>query len=122
MSNKNQNGDLFPLILAASKIHGVGVFATRRIKPGERLPLFSREKIPLVPLESIPRVFRRYCVAEGKKKAWCPANFGRMSIGWYLNHSKRPNVRHKKNRFSAAREIKSGEELTIDYRTLNPSE
>jgi SET domain-containing protein len=37
-----------------------------------------------------------------------------MSIGWYLNHSKNPNVDVSSN-FRAIRKIRRGEELTIDY-------
>jgi SET domain-containing protein len=41
-----------------------------------------------------------------------------MSIGWYLNHSPRPNVRISGMTAETVRPIRSGEELTVDYSSL----
>lgn len=39
-----------------------------------------------------------------------------MNIAFYLNHSKEPNVRMKKDEsFEALRDIAEGEELLMDY-------
>jgi Proteins containing SET domain len=43
-------------------------------------------------------------------------DFHRMSIGWYTNHSKQPNVETRT--WKALRDIKKGEEITIDYDAL----
>ncbi len=48
----------------------------------------------------------------------CPGDFGRMELGWYLNHSRQPNVFHKNYHYYTSRDIKKGEELTIDYNSL----
>ena len=53
-------------------------------------------------------------------KLWCPKSKIRMSLAWYINHSKTPNLRTRFTkagnwRFWAQRAIKAGEELTIDY-------
>jgi SET domain-containing protein len=42
-----------------------------------------------------------------------------MSLVWYLNHSDTPNVRVTATRAYALCNIKKGEELTVDYRTLD---
>ena len=41
-----------------------------------------------------------------------------MSIGWYLNHSPRPNVRMRGMSALAVRALRAGEELTVDYGAL----
>jgi SET domain-containing protein len=42
-----------------------------------------------------------------------------MSIGWYLNHSDQPNAAHRRYVYFALKAIRKGEEVTMDYRTLN---
>jgi SET domain-containing protein len=50
--------------------------------------------------------------------AWLRSN--PLTVAWYLNHSKTPNVGCDKDYiFSALRDIKEGEELTADYHTYN---
>jgi hypothetical protein len=45
-----------------------------------------------------------------------------LTVSWYLNSSSRPNVGCDKHcRFFALRDIKCGEEVTVDYRTYNES-
>ena len=41
-----------------------------------------------------------------------------MSLGWYLNDAVKPNLEHKDYVYRARREIRAGEELTIDYDEL----
>ena len=41
-----------------------------------------------------------------------------MSIGWYLNHSSRPNVQIDGLSARAVRAIRAGAELTVDYGAL----
>ena len=45
-----------------------------------------------------------------------------MSVIRYLNHSKTPNAYHKNYNYYALRDIKAGEEITIDYNTLEEPE
>ena len=52
----------------------------------------------------------------------CPKDFGCMEIGWYLNHSKTPNAYHRNYEYYALRDIKTGEEITVDYNTLEEPE
>ncbi len=107
--------------------HGVGVFATHEIKKGAHLRLFGDEEtFDLRVLErkrsEVPDVFREYCLDRGDT-LYCPHDFGRMEIGWYLNHSKTPNAtRDKDYKWYALRDIQSGEEITIDYNSLEEPE
>jgi len=53
---------------------------------------------------------------------WFPPRFNRMAIGWYLNHSDSPNVEWRADdQIYSAKAISAGDELTIDYRLLEPS-
>jgi hypothetical protein len=106
------------LILKPSKIAGLGVFTMTPIKCGAKPPLFSRkERVKLVRPTDADFLTKRYCPYDKQMSGyWAPWNFNRMSIGWYLNHSPRPNI-HPKT-FAALRNIKRGEELTVDYEQL----
>ena len=115
----------FSFILKPSE-HGVGVFATHDIKEGTYL-IFFAEETELTNLtvirknEDVPELFQQYCVDRGETLV-CPRDFGRMEIGWHLNHSKTPNAYHKNYDYYALRDIKAGEEITIDYNTLEEPE
>lgn len=99
-------------ILKPSRIHGVGVFTTTAIRKGENVALFARGD--WIFLKRCTGYQRRYCTpAPGGY--YLPRDFNRMSIGWYLNHSARPNVDARKLAWRALRYIRPGEELTIDY-------
>jgi hypothetical protein len=57
--------------------------------------------------------------AKGKPKRYgCPVHFNRLTMSWYLNDPKpgeKPNVRcDEAFEFYALRDIKRGEELTVD--------
>jgi SET domain-containing protein len=45
-----------------------------------------------------------------------------MEVGWFLNHSDKPNAYHENYEYYALRDIKEGEEITIDYNSLEESE
>ena len=101
------------LVLKTSTIHGVGVFTTTKIKKGTAPPLFNRD---WVFRKRCTGRQRHYCVTT-RRGYWCPQNYHRMSIGWYLNHSDTPNCSSATTP-KALRHIQSGEELTIDYDKL----
>ena len=109
------------LILKQSKIHGVGVFTTKKIDKG-----IDIEKEFNIPDDSVLRkkvtkpLEKRYC-CKYKDGYYCPENFNRMSLWWYLNHSKNPNidVETRYNPYMTNRIIKANEELTINYEYLN---
>ena len=114
--------------LAVSKLHGVGVFAIRRIKKGTyifpddkgRLQWLNLEQLKKLPKE-VRRLYDDFCIIkDGGALYGCPRSFNNLTVSWYLNESKKPNVGCDKNyNFYALRDIKTGEELTADYSTYN---
>ncbi|HZZ99121.1 MAG TPA: SET domain-containing protein [Candidatus Paceibacterota bacterium] len=109
----------FSFVLKPSE-HGIGVFAVHDIKEGTYLRLFgnddkggdrSRDK------KDVPESFRVYCIDKGDKLI-TPADFGAMPVGWFMNHSKNPNALNNNYHYYAAHDIKAGEEITIDYNSL----
>jgi len=112
--------------IGRSRIHGVGVLAIRDIPRGARLFRGEDERVVWVPVTRIRRLpveLRRLYTDFGM--AWgarigVPRTLNMLSVGWYLNHSARPNTRcDEDGRFYALRRIRKGEELTADYRTFS---
>jgi hypothetical protein len=112
--------------IGRSRIHGVGVLAIRDIPRGTRLFRGEDERVVWVRLTRIRRLpveLRRLYTDFGM--AWgqrigVPRTLNMLSVGWYLNHSARPNTRcDEDGRFYALRRIRKGEELTADYRTFS---
>ncbi len=106
--------------------YGIGVFAVHDIKAGTYLRVFGDEDnegdVSIVrKKEDVPEFFRSYCVDRGNTMM-CPKDFGCMEVGWHINHSKTPNTHHHNYEFFALRDIKAGEEITIDYNTLEESD
>ncbi len=109
--------------LGASKIHGVGVFAIRSIRRGTRLFRGDDDGMIWVDAEATNRlsheVKRQYddfsILKNGRYGS--PPSFNRLTPAWYINNSRaNPNVRCDKDyEFFALRDIKRGEELTVDY-------
>ncbi len=102
--------------------HGIGVFAAHDIASETYLRIFGSEteKNPVSVVRNkkdVPDFFRQYCVDEGEI-LYCPKDFGCMEVGWHLNHSKTPNAYHRNFEYYALRDIKEGEEITIDYNSL----
>lgn len=103
------------LILKASKIHGVGVFTTVPIKKGQKIDLFKRQDWQFL---RKPKGYQRRYSVKGEGGWHCPADFHRMSIGWYLNHSKQSNVVMDGMTARASAYIRAGQELTVNYSKL----
>lgn len=113
-----------------SKIHGVGVFAIRDVPKGSKI--FAEDDSELIwmkrsalKLDELPqdirRLYEQFCLIKDKGETYgCPKSFNLMTVAWYLNHSKTPNVGCDKDYvFFALRDIRNGEELTADYHTYN---
>ncbi len=108
--------------LRPSRTHGVGVFALKRIVKGTRLFSHDLDEMMWVDrdgLKRLPKEIRKlyedFGVLKGGRYG-CPTNFNRLTMSWYLNESKRPNVRCDEDyNFVAVRDIRSGDELTVDY-------
>src|ERR1035437_4522775 len=105
--------------------YGIGVFATHNIKAATYLRLFHVENAPSVGVErnknDVPEYFQQYCLNRGEV-LWSPRDFGRIEIGWHLNHSKTPNAVNRNYQYYALRDISEGEEITIDYNSLEEPE
>ena len=106
----------------------MGVFAIRDIPKGtdifygddDPIVWVSKDKINKLDPE-IKKLYKDFAVIKGKKYG-CPKNFNQLTLSWYLNHSKNPNVGcDKEYKFYALRDIKKREELTADYNTYNES-
>lgn len=115
--------------LMPSKIHGVGVFAIRDIP--KNTIIFNEEeaakeeisvsKEAIKELDSeIKKLYEDFCVTENNRYTYCPDSFDLVTVAWYVNHSKNPNVKYgRDDNFVALRDIKKGEELTADYETYS---
>jgi SET domain-containing protein len=105
------------LILKPSSIDGIGVFALTPIRKGEPVPLSHEGDSRIIPsdeLDRLPQDFSKFHVPDPDGNWWGPVDYHRMSFGWFLNHSKTPNIDVSAN-FTTMRAIRIGEELTIDY-------
>ena len=107
------------LLLMPSYRHGVGVFTTKPIAAGVSIQLFRRDdwKYACDPRDEELEMCRRYGIYDGDG-FHRPLYWDRMSIGWYLNHSTKPNIRIVNVRGKSLRAVGAGEELTIDYDRL----
>jgi hypothetical protein len=103
----------------------VGVLAVREIPAGtvifrgesERVAWVSRAAVRRLP-PAIRRLYEDFGMVEGGQIG-VPPNLNMLSVGWYVNHSDRPNIEADPDgRFFALRRIRKGEELTADYRTF----
>ena len=120
-------------MLKPSNLHGVGVFAIRNIpininplgkenlEDWEQLEPDEYEKLP----NEIKYVIKTYSVKQNGKY-WIPKYGFHQKIGLanFLNHSNDPNIISINNgeEFKTIKEIKTGEELLIDYNSLGEEE
>jgi SET domain-containing protein len=110
--------------LGVSPIAGVGVFAIRPIAKGIN-PLKSwlpTEEVDVKweDIKKLPATVRKqvemFCYYDSKKVSIPVIGLNAMNMAIYLNHSKTPNLKFKKNgKLISLRAIKKDEELTIDY-------
>ena len=111
--------------IGLSRLHGVGVLAIRDIPAGtlvfggesERVAWVSRAAVRKLPA-AVRSLYEDFGMVWGDKLG-VPPSLNMLSVGWYVNHSERPNVEAGDDaRFRALRRIRKGEELTADYRTF----
>lgn len=111
--------------IGRSKVHGVGVRAVRDIPAGTLVFRGESEGVVWVDRASVRRLpvalralYEDFGMVSGRRLG-VPPSLNRLSVGWYVNHSARPNlVAGDDGRFRASRRIRRGEELTADYRTF----
>ena len=119
------------IVLKPSKIHGIGCFTVKEIRKGEVVKnlwdnkdckfVHNRRKL-FICLKYPERKFlyETYCI-KTTNGWWCPLDFRKISVAWYLNHSDKPNLASNDEgcTYYAIRNIKTGKELTIDYKKLD---
>ena len=114
--------------LAPSPIHGIGVFALAKISVG-KTDLFSPPSvawhaIPHSEIETLPahihKLLDTYCLQDEDNAYLPPHGFKVVDLVHFLNHSDSPNLRQLDGGdvFETLRPIAAGEELTVDYGTL----
>ncbi len=114
--------------LKPSKIHrgGIGVFAIRSIPQDTRLFADENEEVVWKHRDSLPKknmalrkLYDDFSIIKGDYYG-CPVSFNRLTPAWFMNESKNPNTICDENYdFYSLRNIKTGEELTIDYATFS---
>lgn len=111
--------------IGLSRVNGVGVRAIRDIPRGtaifhgesERVRWVSRAAVRRLPT-ALRRLYEDFGMVWGDRIG-VPTTLNMLSVGWYVNHSDRPNIEADEDgRFHALRRIRKGEELTADYRTF----
>jgi uncharacterized protein len=115
----------FRLKKSTIKEAGIGVFSTSHIKAGDKLiTLFDESGVRWVSAEefdnlSISAELKENFSIKFDDGYSMPADFNRICVGWYLNHSDNPNLHSDEEyEYYASRDIKPGEELFIDYEKL----
>jgi SET domain-containing protein len=97
------------VVVRPSPIHGRGVFAARRIEPGEVIIDGCREVLSDQAVESLSRDERVFLsVIDGRNILMNPP-------ARFVNHSCDPNGRGTDLYDIAIRVIEAGEEVTVDY-------
>ena len=106
-----------------SKIHGVGVFAVRKISSGTNLFPETKVNFDFITWNQLGTV------APGVRKMihdffvdnefgfWCPdQSMNQLNLSFYLNHSTNPNCFHNESgEIFAIKDIPIGQELTLNY-------
>jgi SET domain-containing protein len=111
------------LILGKTQEHGKGIFARSNIKKGERVIVFGGFAISIAQLKKIKESHRStYNLATttgyqiSDDIVYTPIYKSQFSIAEYLNHSCNPNCGFKGQLdLVAMRNIKKGEEVSLDY-------
>ncbi|MDY3556870.1 SET domain-containing protein [Gemmata sp. JC717] len=104
---------------------GVGVFAVTDIPKGTLMPeLFAPGDVRRLTWEefselAVPDEVKNNFATRYETECFVPADFNRVSAGWYLNDSDEPNLAHDPNYdYFTLRDVRAGEELFIRYDDL----
>jgi SET domain-containing protein len=115
------------VMLRPSPIEGIGVFAIRDIpkgtqtmfsktSPDDKWIKISKEEVQTMP-SHVQHVITNYSLYDEENYFVPDHGFKKLDICLFLNHSDHPNVVsvNDGDYFQATRDIKTGEELFIDY-------
>ncbi len=115
------------VMIKPSPIEGIGVFALQDIPKGCRdmfgKPDASEEwvTVPKKEIEGLPAhaqfLVGNYCLYDAENYFIPAHGFKKIDVSLFLNHADHPNIIsvNDGDYFEAIREIRSGEELVIDY-------
>ncbi len=110
---------VFILRPSTRDVTGVGCFALEAIPAGTRLLTAGNASVNRHLAEGeIPALYLKYCPLLESGKFLAPADFSSMSVFWYMNHDRAPNVVAKGWKLFAAKDIEPGDELTLYYPDL----
>lgn len=115
--------------------HGVGVFAVRNISAGInpfmgtrtaqdewiKIPESEVYKNPDIP-EAVRLMIEDFFIWKNGFIYFPPLGMNELGIGYFVNHSNNPNLREKNKEFVTLREVKAGEELTVNYETYSDTD
>ena len=114
--------------IAASSLHGVGVFAIRDLPKGTNPFQGSGDpEIVAVPAalvfenseitDEVKALVKDFYAVEKGVIYFSDHGFNRLDISYYMNRSDNPNVEFIAANYTVrtTRDIKKGEELTVDY-------
>jgi len=116
------------VMIKASPVHGIGVFAIRDIPKGTQ-DIFSQGvgewiEVSKEEVEALPKHSRdlveNHCLFDEQSYFIPDYGFKLVDLVIYLNHSDTPNVIsiNDGERFEAIRDIVVGEELFVDYGSI----
>lgn len=125
------NPKKYPVALVAVKpsksVKGeVGLFALRDINEGTVIMAYTdlgRESLmsydDFDKLDDITKERMKHFCVQYPDGIWVPDNINNMTLHWHMNHKCDPNVCVDENdNRVAARDIKAGEELFLDFSTI----
>src|SRR5581483_11682541 len=108
-----------------SKLHGVGVFAIRRIPKGINpfeIPIPTElVSLTVAEMHALPRgiqqMIRQYVAKQDGGYVVTTLGLNLLELEYFVNHSSKPNLLFDEDEgcYRTARVIASGEELTGDY-------
>ena len=112
--------------IKVSKIHGVGVHAVVEIPEGTNLfpdcasDLKEIKKIPKEEVSHLDKSVRKMMddfLIESDTHYFVTTSLNNINISYFLNHSDNPNCiwQEKDDSFRPLKDLKIGEELTLDY-------
>jgi hypothetical protein len=104
---------------------GIGVFATADIPAGTVLhELFGDDDVRFLTWAEfatldVPAEVKENFAVRYDDGGYLPRDLNRISVGWFLNDARDPNLAHDADYvYFARRAVRAGEELLIDYDQL----
>ena len=127
----NLNNNIF-FQVKRSKIEGVGLFAIKNISSNTKIinnnntiigNHFTKEELTNLDSEII-EICQKYFQPKEKGKIFVPQDPSVISLyylpHYFLNHSKKSNVRNENGNIITTQNIKKGEEIKINYESHFP--